>query len=227
MMKRVSVYILLVILPTILGWGVCSSAQDRLIFEDFSIKQGETKRVAIQMENSVPVTAFQFDIYMPESISVEQSGNNYSISLAERATTTHAVYADEVSNGSIRVACYSSNSSAFNGNSGNIVYIDVKAANDFTGPVDISIKNIIVTSTDIKEYKLQDISATVTLQTSLPGDANDDNVIDVSDITTIASKILGKKPATFNEKNADANGDGKIDVADITTTAGIILRTVK
>lgn len=57
----------------------------------------------------------------------------------------------------------------------------------------------------------------------LSGDANEDGVVDVADITTIASYILGNTPSPFNKDNADANGDGTIDVADITTTAGIIL----
>lgn len=55
------------------------------------------------------------------------------------------------------------------------------------------------------------------------GDANNDGNVDVTDITTIASKILGTTPAQWNETNADANSDGNIDVTDITTTAGIIL----
>ena len=56
-----------------------------------------------------------------------------------------------------------------------------------------------------------------------PGDANEDGVVDVADITAIASYILGNTPTPFSAKNADANGDGAIDVADITAVAGIIL----
>ena len=55
------------------------------------------------------------------------------------------------------------------------------------------------------------------------GDANDDGAVDVGDITTIASYILGNTPEAWNADNADANEDGAIDVGDITTTAGIIL----
>ena len=59
--------------------------------------------------------------------------------------------------------------------------------------------------------------------TVLRGDANNDGIIDVADITTIAAYILGNTPDIFNADNADANSDGNIDVADITSTAGIIL----
>ncbi|MDO5447819.1 MAG: chitobiase/beta-hexosaminidase C-terminal domain-containing protein [Prevotellaceae bacterium] len=57
----------------------------------------------------------------------------------------------------------------------------------------------------------------------LKGDANEDGTVDVSDITTIASYILGSTPSPFNLNNADVDGDGEITVSDITATASIIL----
>ena len=67
------------------------------------------------------------------------------------------------------------------------------------------------------------IYPTPSSEIALKGDANNDNIIDVADITAIASYILGQSPATFSTTNADANSDGTIDVADITATATIIL----
>ena len=59
------------------------------------------------------------------------------------------------------------------------------------------------------------------------GDADDDGVVTVADITTIAAYILGKNPEKFNFNNADVDGDGEITVSDITGTAGIILTNAK
>lgn len=59
------------------------------------------------------------------------------------------------------------------------------------------------------------------------GDANNDGVVDVADITAIAAYILGLSPDNFNELAADANQDGEIDVSDITATALIILQNAK
>lgn len=59
----------------------------------------------------------------------------------------------------------------------------------------------------------------------LLGDANGDGTVDVSDITAIASYILGRSPSNFVKRNADVNEDGYIDVSDITGTAAIILGT--
>lgn len=57
----------------------------------------------------------------------------------------------------------------------------------------------------------------------MAGDANNDGKVDVADITTIASFILGTTPEPFNKDNADVDGDGEITVSDITKTAAIIL----
>ena len=55
------------------------------------------------------------------------------------------------------------------------------------------------------------------------GDANKDDAIDVSDITTTAAYILGDKPANFNRFSADMDNDGVITVSDITAIAAMIL----
>lgn len=53
------------------------------------------------------------------------------------------------------------------------------------------------------------------------GDANGDGMVDVADITAIATHILDNTFAV--KKGADANKDGIVDVADITTVAYFIL----
>lgn len=56
-----------------------------------------------------------------------------------------------------------------------------------------------------------------------PGDANGDGEVNVTDVTTIISYVLGKSPADFHFEAADLNSDGIIDVTDVTMTINIIL----
>ena len=58
----------------------------------------------------------------------------------------------------------------------------------------------------------------------IPGDANGDGEIDVTDIVGIANKILGRASDSFVAVAADVNGDGDVDVTDIVAVANIILR---
>ena len=57
----------------------------------------------------------------------------------------------------------------------------------------------------------------------LPGDINNDGVVDVSDYIGVANHILGQTQEGFNEQAADVNGDGVIDVSDYIGVANIIL----
>lgn len=59
------------------------------------------------------------------------------------------------------------------------------------------------------------------------GDANGDNAVDVSDISVIASYILGNDPEPFDASAADINGDGDIDVTDVSGVANFILYNTK
>ena len=58
---------------------------------------------------------------------------------------------------------------------------------------------------------------------SLIGDVNNDNTIDVSDIMSLANYILSNNEEGFDSSVADVNNDGKIDVSDIMKLANIIL----
>ncbi|MDO4510995.1 MAG: leucine-rich repeat protein [Bacteroidales bacterium] len=57
----------------------------------------------------------------------------------------------------------------------------------------------------------------------LLGDANDDGMVNVSDITTIINHILGNEPEPFSKTGADCNCDGVINVSDVTATVNVIL----
>jgi glycerophosphoryl diester phosphodiesterase len=56
-----------------------------------------------------------------------------------------------------------------------------------------------------------------------PGDANEDEKVDVNDVTTVINHILNKNPNPFNYDNANVNGDDKVDVLDVTLIINIIL----
>ena len=75
----------------------------------------------------------------------------------------------------------------------------------------------------VSEEPIVLIQGEVEEEEPLAGDANSDGAVNVSDISAVASYILGDAPEAFNEANADANGDSEINVGDISAIAQIIL----
>ncbi|MBQ8153843.1 MAG: leucine-rich repeat protein [Prevotella sp.] len=63
------------------------------------------------------------------------------------------------------------------------------------------------------------------LQTIIPGDANGDGKVNVTDVVEIVNDILGNPSAKFNKDAADVNGDGQVNVTDIVEVVNIILST--
>lgn len=60
--------------------------------------------------------------------------------------------------------------------------------------------------------------------TLLPGDADGNGRVDITDATTLINKILGHEPSPFVETNADVDGNGRYDVSDVTGINVIILQ---
>ena len=58
----------------------------------------------------------------------------------------------------------------------------------------------------------------------LKGDANEDGLINISDITAIINYILQKETGKFNVSNADFNDDGLINMTDVTDIINLILQ---
>ena len=58
---------------------------------------------------------------------------------------------------------------------------------------------------------------------SVLGDVNGDGKVDIVDVTSTISYILGLTPAKFDAEAADVNDDKSVNVVDVTTIIDIIL----
>ena len=74
-------------------------------------------------------------------------------------------------------------------------------------------------------YEIEYINGKLTIEEPdfIPGDANSDGNVNVTDIVEIVNYILGHPSAKFNKVAADVNGDGVVNVTDIVSVVNIIL----
>ena len=102
--------------------------KEKLYMEDFTIGQGEVKTVEVLLDN--PDAAYrdvQFDLYLPQGISVATDGEGECIyELGSRCTSNHVLMLAEVDDHYVGML-YSSGSAPLTGNSGAVISLTLKA----------------------------------------------------------------------------------------------------
>ena len=81
----------------------------------------------------------------------------------------------------------------------------------------------VVATDSAGNVEVKDAAREFTLRVGLtPGDANNDGVVNIADVTAVINQINGVQTAAFRRKNADVNDDGNINIADVTGIINII-----
>ena len=200
------------------------SASECLTMDNLSVFHGDTIVILVKMVNEASIISFQTDIYLPEGLELLQEDGEYLIDPSSRMTSTHNLMSNAVSNGSIRVVCYSANYKPFKGESGDdLFYITVKVADDAEGDYTVRLKNTLFTTNEFEEIAVPDAAATVNVKAFIPGDANNSGNVTVTDVVVASQYILELNPEPFNFTAADVNTDGSITVTDVSRIAWIVL----
>ena len=156
---------------------------------DFSIQEGETKQIAINLTNNIAFSGFQADIRLPEGLELCEEDGDYMVSLSDRKGNDHVLTSALRSDGSVRLLSYSMNLKDFADSEGALVYLTVKAAEKFVGDFEINIDNIIFTQADLTEYTLQPTVCHLTGITGIDG------VDSETTVATIGNDIVVKNVA--------------------------------
>ena len=201
-----------------------SDYDNYLSIDDIEVFHGDTIVVPVKMTNETSIISFQTDIFLPDGLELLQEDGEYLIDPSERMTRTHSIMSNDISNGSVRVICYSSNYKPFTGNSGDdLFYITVKVADNAEGIYTIQLKNTLLTTSDFVELIAPDVAANVNVKAYLLGDANNSGTVTVTDVVVTSQYVLELNPQPFVYEAADVNTDGNITVTDVSRIAWMVL----
>ena len=193
-------------------------ATDKVTIYDFLISPGQTKVIKISLENDEAYAAFQFDLYLPQGITVESYSAN-----AERVPTSTNLYMSTLSEGVYRFLSAGMSVDPLVGNSGVIVSLTVKADENLSeGELTGYFRNIVLAKADASGQKYEEMSFPITIVNSIPGDANGDGRVSIADASLIVDYILSGGTITISA-GADMNGDGKVSIADASAIVDYIL----
>ena len=220
------------------GWSVFKNiiekdngffVENAIYLNDTVARQGSTMTLSLKMKNTVPIRGFQFDLYLPEGVTVAKNSKGKILGAlsADRLPEEdgHTLSLSEQSDGAIRFLCSSQYyDDLFTGNDGEIATLQVNIAEGMAeGDYPVQLKDIKLTESDIEKYYETDLlKSYLTVNSYVIGDVNSDKKVDVSDYTGVANHIHGNTPQNFFVYAADVDEDGIIDVSDYTGIANII-----
>lgn len=192
---------------------------------------GTQVTLSVKMKNAVDnIASYQFNICLPEGITVVKDPEDPDFLLAELSTerTTsrkHNTFeVTEKADGSILILCASTSNYSFSGNDGEVCRITVSISDDVdAGDYPIILRNILLADSQMtsQTYKTEYVKSTITVNKYKRGDTNGDGDVNVGDYNTLVNYIKGNTDAGI-ESNMDVSGDGEVNVGDLNTLVNII-----
>ncbi len=160
-----------------------------------SLKAGSNQTISVSLENNIEVTAFQFDIMLPNGISV----NNYvneddesvpNIQLTSRKAGSHSISCNKREDGRYTIVVLSMKNQAFKGTEGDVVTMDVNVPIAMSGNYDVTLSNIhivpLVNGSQGIRIDQADVTTTITIENEGGGE------------TPIGANTLAIAPLTLN-----------------------------
>ena len=152
------------LLSSMLLMPVTASADNTLRLEPLEISAGETKELTISLENDMDITLVQFDLKLPQGLSIPvNSRNRFIVAITDRTTLEdHSINVNAI-DGVYRILLASMTNTVIEGNDGALFKVTLTADETFSGGT-ISLEKIELVSPD--EIAIHPISVSIDVQTS-------------------------------------------------------------
>ena len=186
----------------------------------FDIAPGETKVFAVNFTNSQTVhVSFQADLELPVGLTLNTEDCYLSSRFSDKS---QKLYVGEIEDGVYRIITTSFTLTPIKGNSGALIYLSVTADANYKGG-SVTLTNMMSVDTSCKSYDLGEEIFTVSVKKTeeLPGDVNQDGVVNKSDLMLVINQVVGI-PTPYADRT-DINGDGVVNISDITLLTSMIL----
>ena len=155
--KYTKVYRVLTLLTLLFGAVSAMKAADRFYVDAVNIEPGETRQIALNLDNSQEFYGFQADLELPEGVEfVTDATGKPMLTLSSRASD-YAIVSNLLTPQTARIGAFSPGHTAISGDSGALVYLTLRASDDFAGGA-ISLKKILFVNAFDNDVSLPDFS---------------------------------------------------------------------
>lgn len=146
------------LLTLLFGAMSAASAADRFYVEAANIEPGETKTLSFNLDNDQTFYGFQADITLTEGLEIiTNTSGKADVTLSSRCDGSYTTVSNVLASGAVRLGAFSTSHAAISGNSGALLYLKVKADDDFAGGT-LSISNILFVGANDHDVEFPDYS---------------------------------------------------------------------
>jgi hypothetical protein len=200
--------------------GTGTSAGALLNASDIAAYKGTNEALPVILTNSQALAGFQFDLQLPDGVSLVQDG----ITLASRANGL-TVNTSALTSNTTRFVVVATDGSTMASGEGEVMSITLAVAGDATTGT-ATLKNIVIAAksgNDLSAVYADNVTATITAKSYTLGDVDDDDHINVTDVVCVVDDILGRTPLNFVRPAADIDRNNEVNINDVTELVKIII----
>ena len=172
----------------------------------------------IAMKNEEAITGIQFDLYLPDGVTVATKSNGKMIiNTTSRMEGCYTLTSNQM-DGYVRIVGYSGDSETFTGNEGDILNVTLNIGDDIAnGNYTIRLKDIVLSDINSTDHYPADAAAMLTVKDYTLADVDNSGAININDVVCIINHILNKPNVVFVKGAADVDGNGVININDVVT----------
>jgi hypothetical protein len=203
-----------------------SQLDNAVYVEPITGKSGTTMDMEIKLKNLVDVAGYNFDITLPEGVTLEKNAKGKIIvTLSEDRHDEHSCTINDRGDNRYTAAVLSLSGGELSENDGMVMTVSLVIAEELEeGVYPIAISTARYSLPNGQMVEVGNTTSSLTIENVMVGDVNDNGQVDIGDAVCIVNHIVGKENAVFIEKAADVNGNGIIgEIGDAVSVVNVIV----
>lgn len=204
-----------------------SEMEDAIYVEPTEVISGNQAVLSVKMKNNVAIQTIQFDMYLPEGVTVVPNEDQELITASKARINKFNYFNSKMQeNGALRLLAQATTT---NVPAGDVeicrVTVNVPESMD-EGDYPIIFKDVLMVEANNTSHSPDPnvVQCKLTVLPYTPGDANNDGDINAIDFNMIGNYILGNhSQANFSFRAADSNNDGDVNAIDFNMVGNYIL----
>lgn len=185
-------------------------------------RAGGSVVLPVKMKCDEDIYGFQLDFVLPDGVSVATDANGgYQVSLVSGIGNQFSLVANKRSEGTYSIALFSASVKKIGAMDGPVFQVVLEIADDVeVGDYPIILQDVQMTKkvgTAFDTIFAPTYTSTLTVDDILMGDVNNDGLVNITDVVSMVSHIIGNEVGGFNVAAADVTADGLVNITDVVT----------